>query len=190
MNKYTIEQSGRSMIEMLGVLAIVGVLSVAGIAGYSKAMAKYKTNKVVDQVTMTAANIRTTFAGQGNYKDLTTDVAHSLGLFPEEMDKDYKSSNKVVKNAMGGAVEVSIGNDTYSFDVQFAGLSKDACSTLVTADWGSASGFLGFTGSLKAETVKTGAGVADLASGVVGVVSSLCGCSSTENTCSLIWRFK
>ena len=29
---------GRSMIEMLGVLAIIGVLSVGGIAGYSKAM--------------------------------------------------------------------------------------------------------------------------------------------------------
>ena len=35
-------QLGRSMIEMLGVLAIIGVLSVAGIAGYSKAMEKYK----------------------------------------------------------------------------------------------------------------------------------------------------
>ena len=38
-------QSGRSMVEMLGVLAIVGVLSVGGIAGYSKAMNKYKMNK-------------------------------------------------------------------------------------------------------------------------------------------------
>ena len=32
------EQTGRSMVEMLGVLAIIGVLSVGGIAGYSKAM--------------------------------------------------------------------------------------------------------------------------------------------------------
>lgn len=31
-------EKGRSMIEMLGVLAIVGVLSVGGIAGYSKAI--------------------------------------------------------------------------------------------------------------------------------------------------------
>lgn len=44
MKKYVSNQSGRLMIEMLGVLAIVGVLSVAGIAGYSKAMAKYKTS--------------------------------------------------------------------------------------------------------------------------------------------------
>ena len=32
-------QVGRSMVEMLGVLAILGVLSVGGIAGYSKATA-------------------------------------------------------------------------------------------------------------------------------------------------------
>lgn len=29
-------ENGRSMIEILGVLAIIGVLSVSGIAGYSK----------------------------------------------------------------------------------------------------------------------------------------------------------
>lgn len=38
-------QLGRSMIEMLGVLAIIGVLSVGGIAGYSKAMQMYAINK-------------------------------------------------------------------------------------------------------------------------------------------------
>ena len=37
--------AGRSMVEMLGVLAIIGVLSVGAIAGYSKAMTKYKLNK-------------------------------------------------------------------------------------------------------------------------------------------------
>ena len=44
--------AGRSMIEMLGVLAIVGVLSVGGIAGYSKAMEKYKINKTINEYTM------------------------------------------------------------------------------------------------------------------------------------------
>ena len=39
---------GRSMIEMLGVLAIIGVLSVGGIAGYSKAMTKWKINKTIE----------------------------------------------------------------------------------------------------------------------------------------------
>ena len=44
-SKYDICCVGRSMIEMLGVLAIIAVLSVGGIAGYSKAMDMYKINK-------------------------------------------------------------------------------------------------------------------------------------------------
>ena len=43
-------QSGRSMVEMLGVLAIIGVLSVGAISGYSKAMFKYKLNKQTTQI--------------------------------------------------------------------------------------------------------------------------------------------
>ena len=41
---------GRSMVEMLGVLAIIGVLSVGAISGYSKAMFKYKLNKHAEQM--------------------------------------------------------------------------------------------------------------------------------------------
>ena len=60
-------QSGRSMIEMLGVLAIIGVLSVGGIAGYSKAMSKYRINKTIEQITLIAGNIRAFWGPQKNY---------------------------------------------------------------------------------------------------------------------------
>ena len=42
-------QYGRSMIEMLGVLSIIAVLTVGGIAGYSKAMEKWKVNKISEE---------------------------------------------------------------------------------------------------------------------------------------------
>ena len=61
-------QSGRSMIEMLGVLAIIGVLSVGGIAGYSKAMMKYRINKTIEQITLIAGNVRAFWGPQGNYE--------------------------------------------------------------------------------------------------------------------------
>ncbi len=50
-------QSGRSMVEMLGVLAIIGVLSVGAIAGYSKAMLKYKLNQHAQAVNMLINNV-------------------------------------------------------------------------------------------------------------------------------------
>ena len=46
------KEQGRSMVEMLGVLAIIGVLSVGAIAGYSKAMMKYKLNKHIESFSM------------------------------------------------------------------------------------------------------------------------------------------
>lgn len=42
-------QAGRSMIEMLGVLAIVGVLSVGAIAEFGKAMYKWKAIKCTEE---------------------------------------------------------------------------------------------------------------------------------------------
>lgn len=42
------EQSGRSMVEMLGVLAIIGVLSVGGIAGYRYAMTRIEVNNILE----------------------------------------------------------------------------------------------------------------------------------------------
>ncbi len=44
--------TGRSMVEMLGVLAIIGVLSIGAISGYSKAMFKYKLNKHSESFSM------------------------------------------------------------------------------------------------------------------------------------------
>ena len=41
-------ESGRSMVEMLGVLAIIGVLSIGGIAGYTMSMRRHRANQVLD----------------------------------------------------------------------------------------------------------------------------------------------
>ncbi len=49
--------AGRSMVEMLGVLAIIGVLSVGAIAGYSKAMLKYKLNQHAQAVNILINNV-------------------------------------------------------------------------------------------------------------------------------------
>ena len=47
-------ESGRSMVEMLGVLAIIGVLSVMGIAGYTQAMKRYRANETAAEISMGA----------------------------------------------------------------------------------------------------------------------------------------
>ena len=55
--KFKKSQSGRSMVEMLGVLAIIGVLSVGGIAGYSLSMRRHRANQMVDYTSKFAATL-------------------------------------------------------------------------------------------------------------------------------------
>lgn len=126
------EQSGRSMVEMLGVLAIIGVLSVGGISGYSKAMAKYRANKTLDQISLLITNIRTLYANQYNYTGLDNDALEDFEL----VSADMKSGTDYV-NPFGGKIKVEATNGNANFAVTYTGLDKQACITMATADWGS-----------------------------------------------------
>ena len=82
--------AGRSMVEMLGVLAIIGVLSVGAIAGYSKAMIKYKLNKQAEQISWLLNALyrhRLSFGRGPQYMSLTPYFI-KLGEIPQEMIKD------------------------------------------------------------------------------------------------------
>ena len=62
---YKRSQKGRSMVEMLGVLAIVGVLSVGGVYGYGVAMKKHKANELLHQASMLATTISAQIQSKG-----------------------------------------------------------------------------------------------------------------------------
>ena len=57
-------ESGRSMVEMLGTLAIIGVLSIGGIAGYSYGMDKYRANQTINDISLRTVDLLTQ-ASQG-----------------------------------------------------------------------------------------------------------------------------
>lgn len=103
-------QVGRSMVEMLGVLAIIGVLSVGAISGYSKAMTKYKLNKQREQITTLIAGAKQTFSR----KVFTTDNVSGnmyflkqplmkLNIIPPEMIKK-QTGDYDMRDIMGNAV--------------------------------------------------------------------------------------
>ena len=86
---------GRSMIEMLGVLAIIGVLSVGGIAGYSKAMEQFKMNKAINQYNMLIFGMLEHLDGikKENKGELVglLGLAKDLNLIPASWQADERS---------------------------------------------------------------------------------------------------
>ena len=86
--------AGRSMVEMLGVLAIIGVLSVGAIAGYSKAMMKYKLNQYSEAVNLLINNVLQ-IKGQLQHKANTVTnfrtILYKLKLLPDGIIYDENS---------------------------------------------------------------------------------------------------
>ena len=80
---YKTNESGRSMVEMLGVLAIIGVLSVGGVAGFNLAMNKHCANNTVVYVNQLAV--------QGT-SQMLMGVKPSLGQYPDKTPSGYPST--------------------------------------------------------------------------------------------------
>ena len=148
------DQRGRSMVEMLGVLAIIGVLSVGGISGYSKAMAKFKLTKAQDQISMLLMNVRTAFATSPSYDGLNNGNAVAFAIAPGDMYADLVSqggSLSQLNNAFGGGAHIyscdkgtgtlacTGHNATYPtqfFAIAMTSLGFEACVSLASSDWG------------------------------------------------------
>ena len=54
-----LNETGRSLTEMLGVLAVIGILSVTGVYGYGIAMKRHKTNELMRELNFRANQVAT-----------------------------------------------------------------------------------------------------------------------------------
>lgn len=106
---------GRSMIEMLGVLAIVGVLSVGGISGFQKAMNKHKINQVTEELSQFINELlryskdwrQIRFAGEAIRRDLTSEVDFILPA-------KWERKEGIFYDSMGNKFYVQLRNDVSS----------------------------------------------------------------------------
>ena len=131
-------QSGRSMVEMLGVLAIIGVLSVGAIAGYSKVMMKYKLNKqteqigsILDYVNIHLDNLKRSRASITGH---LVPLFKKLNVIPQEMIRENRD------NAIYDVFATTIllvnytvyGNYYFEFQLYLNKGKKESCMNLFT----------------------------------------------------------
>ena len=107
-----IVNAGRSMVEMLGVLAIIGVLSVGAIAGYSKAMMKYKLNKQAEQISW-LLNVLYRYKDMfGHSKGYFVPYLKTLNEIPQEM---IKANDSHIYDTFGFLYYINTDNCTDEF---------------------------------------------------------------------------
>ena len=120
-------ESGRSMVEMLGVLAIIGVLSIGGIAGYSMAMNRYRANEALDVATKFAVILYSSYQtsqATGTSWSTTNQTLESAGLV---------ATGQGSKTPGGAEITVkTVDNDkvTLTIDFKTDGVCKAGASIL------------------------------------------------------------
>ena len=98
-------QQGRSMIEMLGVLAIIGVLSIGGLAGYTMAMNRHRANTVLDYATKCGVIAQT--QGDGSKAIASTSCADA-SLLGQALPGVADISTVAAERATNGATTVKV----------------------------------------------------------------------------------
>jgi type II secretory pathway pseudopilin PulG len=77
-------QSGCSMLEMLGVLAIAGVISIGSLKGFSMAMATANANKSLSRLSEIASGIYELYANRNNYEGISLSLIANAGIIAED----------------------------------------------------------------------------------------------------------
>ena len=120
----TIPQSGRSMVEMLGVLAVMGVLTIGGISGYNYAINKYHANQVLQDIHLIYQELKYPntvhqIVFKGAFPDMALDIQSPYEYsfdFANPDDFNYDSTSEKTPNLIS---------------VNVSGISKTACGILL-----------------------------------------------------------
>ncbi len=185
-------ETGRSMIEMLGVLAIIGGLSVGGIAGYSKAMNVYRVNKSVDQLMQIVASTRSLFAGHKLYTSLTKSNKPNMDLIKKaHLVPDDMINGNTIENVYGGEVLLNKANKgsrtDKAFSVYFAMIPQSSCIELATKEWGQGKTSGLYSISING-TVVHQADATDDKKNPVGIAKAATNCNSATDN-KILWVF-
>jgi hypothetical protein len=153
--KYKVDESGRTMVEMLSVLCIVGIVSLVGLLGFAYAITKYQENESINEIGKTITGSRTGFLlkahsdhlievhsggklmGYVPYRVPIRDVISAVD-FNDKNEKtssaDYTVQKETFRTLVGADVSTFV-DTPYEFSVRVARLygtsGRTVCQTIL-----------------------------------------------------------
>ena len=107
------QETGRSMVEMLGVLAIMGVISAGGLYGFNTAMDKHRANELINEAQKRAAIVAMQIA---------------TGKQPSESEPDQSLFEEFTDLA---SHEFKVGKKSdKQFNMKISGVSEEVCEEM------------------------------------------------------------
>ena len=137
-------QTGRSMIEMLGVLAIIGILTVGGFGLVTKANMQRKVAAVVEEIGDLAQKVRIVARDYtGDTGDMTSYVYNGKA-YPDTLEYSSTSFSGTEDTTYTVSYTKQSSTNSFTFTIQANNLTTEMCMEVLTTNWGSpsTSGFI------------------------------------------------
>jgi len=117
-------ESGRSLLEMLGVLALGGILSIGAVSMYQGVRARQMRFVAEQELRRLAENARLLYSGRRNFTGITKNFLIKSGAIRDE-------------EIMGHAFRIQANDNGQSFSVIFEEMNKGDCAYFATRrlDW-------------------------------------------------------
>lgn len=123
-------ESGRSMVEIVGVLAVMGLITAGAFVLVRGGVAAQRRSRAVDEVSVIAENIRGLYADSEDFSDLTDVVSDGTAL----IDAMYLSTITPFGQNTVYSVVKSDSDDT-KFYVKMTDLAQEDCKALAATVW-------------------------------------------------------
>lgn len=124
-------ESGRTMLEMLGVLAIMGIIMYGAIAGINYGMSTYKINQTYNEVQDAVQGIQDLYSWSPRYEDPSMQT--------------HVCENDIFTNCSGGNISSPFGSndifvasadDDKTFVITYRDIEQASCNRLKEMEWG------------------------------------------------------
>ena len=131
-NQIKSDESGRTMLEMLGVLGIMGIIMYGAVAGINYGMSTYKINQTYNEVQEVIQSIQDMYSWQRGYPvEFSGSTLCDNDVFAR-CDGDPKNTFEGVITVKGSCSS-GLCN---SFYVTYPNIPQDVCYRLQEMDWG------------------------------------------------------
>lgn len=125
-------ESGRTMLEMLGVLGIMGIIMYGAIAGINYGMSTYKINQTYNEVQEAIQGIQDLYSWGRDYPTAQPDLTGKMC----ENDIFTNCDGGEPKNPFGGDITVFSKDAGKTFVVTYKSIDDASCNRLNEMDWG------------------------------------------------------
>lgn len=123
------QESGRSMIEMLGVLAIMGVITAVAATAIVRALGTQKHMQTTEDIMYMVAKVRELHQEFDSFANLNGSTI-------------FGAMNMSTKNPYGGTYAITVDpSNSRQFIVSITGLSQSDCEYFITKAWSDSVGY-------------------------------------------------